>query len=63
MSKRELIDRELDHLGRFVTGDVVVLNFPFSDLSRRKRRPALVPATLQGADVILCQITSQTASI
>jgi mRNA interferase MazF len=46
-------------LGRFVKGDVVVLNFPFSDLSQTKRRPALVLATLQGNEVILCQITSQ----
>lgn len=40
-------------------GDVVVLNFPFSDLSQTKRRPALVLATPKGDDVILCQITSQ----
>ena len=46
-------------MGGFVKGDVVVLNFPFSDLSQTKRRPALVVATPQGDDVILCQITSQ----
>src|SRR5438477_3388507 len=46
-------------LGQFVKRDVVVLNFPFSDLSQTKRRPALVIATLKGDDVILCQITSQ----
>ena len=46
-------------MGRFVKGDVVVLPFPFSDLSSTKRRPALVVATLSGDDVILCQITSQ----
>lgn len=40
-------------------GDVVVLSFPFSDLSQTKRRPALVLAVLQGDDLILCQITSQ----
>ena len=43
-----------------VKGDVVVLPFPFSDLSAAKRRPALVVATLQGPDVILCQITSRS---
>jgi mRNA interferase MazF len=47
-------------LGQFVRGDVVVLNFPFSDLSQTKRRPALVIAVLTGNDLILCQITSQT---
>ena len=43
-----------------VRGDVVVVPFPFSDLTRAKRRPALVLATLSGDDVILCQITSQS---
>ena len=44
---------------RFVKGDVVVVPFPFSDLSNAKRRPALVVADLKGDDLILCQITSQ----
>jgi mRNA interferase MazF len=44
---------------RFVKGDVVVVPFPFSDLTRAKRRPALVIAELEGNDLILCQITSQ----
>jgi len=39
--------------------DVVVVPFPFSDLSTVKRRPALVVAAPGGDDVILCQITSQ----
>jgi len=43
----------------FLKGDVVVLPFPFSDLSKSKRRPALVVAKLEGDDVILCQITSE----
>ena len=43
----------------FVKGDVVVVPFPFSDLSEAKRRPALVIADLAGDDFILCQITSQ----
>lgn len=40
-------------------GDVVVLPFPFSDLTQSKRRPALVADRLHGDDVILCQITSR----
>jgi len=36
-----------------VKGDVVVIPFPFSDLSQSKRRPALVLAALEGDDVIL----------
>lgn len=47
-------------MGRFVKGDVVVVPFPFSDLTMSKRRPALVLANLTGDDLILCQITSQT---
>ncbi len=43
----------------FVKGDVVVVPFPFSDLTQSKRRPALVLATLKGDDLILCQITSR----
>lgn len=43
----------------FVKGDVVVVPFPFSDLSQAKKRPALVIANLKGDDLILCQITSQ----
>ena len=44
---------------RFIKGDIVVVPFPFSDLTRAKRRPALVIAELEGDDLILCQITSQ----
>jgi mRNA interferase MazF len=47
-------------MGRFVKGDVVVVPFPFSDLTMSKRRPALVVADLSGDDLILCQITSQS---
>jgi len=47
-------------LGRFVKGDVVVVPFPFADLTDSKRRPALVIASLIGNDILLCQITSHT---
>ena len=49
-------------MARFVEGDVVVIPFPFSDLSQSKRRPALVIASLQGDDAILCQLTSKAIS-
>jgi len=45
-------------MGKFVKGDVVVLPFPFSDLTSSKRRPALVVAIASADDVILAQITS-----
>ena len=37
----------------------IVFKFPFSVLSRSKKRPALVVAGLQGDDLILAQITSE----
>ena len=49
-------------MGGFVKGDIVIVPFPFSDLSATKRRPALVIATLTGDDLILCQITSRAIS-
>ena len=42
-----------------VAGEVVVIPFPFSDLSSSKRRPVLVLASLRGNDLILAQITSR----
>jgi mRNA interferase MazF len=48
-------------MGRFIKGDVIVLPFPFSDLTANKKRPALVVANLTGNDVIVCLITSQNA--
>ncbi|MEK6409345.1 MAG: type II toxin-antitoxin system PemK/MazF family toxin [Acidobacteriota bacterium] len=47
-------------MGKFVKGDVVVVPFPFSDLSSSKKRPSLVLTDLIGDDVILCQITTPT---
>ena len=44
----------------FIKGDIVVIPFPFSDLTQIKKRPAFVVSRLKGDDVILCQITSQT---
>jgi len=43
----------------FVRGDIVVIHFPFTDLSAAKKRPALIIAPLEGDDIIMCQITSK----
>jgi mRNA interferase MazF len=39
-------------------GTVVLVPFPFSDLSQSKRRPAVVLADAGRGDWVLCQITS-----
>ena len=44
---------------KLVKGDVVVLEFPYTDLSRTKKRPSLIVANLKGDNIILCQITGQ----
>ncbi|MDR0320466.1 MAG: type II toxin-antitoxin system PemK/MazF family toxin, partial [Treponema sp.] len=49
-------------MGQFVKGDVVIIPFPFSDLSGNKKRPAFVVADLSGDDIIVCQITSKFKS-
>lgn len=46
-------------MGKFVKGDIVVVPFPFSDLTQTKKRPAFVVTELKGNDLILCQITSK----
>ena len=47
-------------MGEFVKGDIVVVSFPFSDLSASKRRPALVLAKASENELILAQITSRS---
>lgn len=41
-------------------GSVVLVPFPFSDLSQSKRRPAVVLAGGERGDWILCQVTSNS---
>jgi len=41
-------------------GDVVFVNFPFSDLTNSKLRPAVIVAAVNNNDWILCQITSKS---
>lgn len=40
-------------------GTVVLIPFPFSDLSNSKLRPAVVLADAERGDFVLCQITSK----
>jgi mRNA interferase MazF len=43
----------------FVKGEIVVIPFPFSDLSSSKKRPALIIANPIQEDILLAQITSK----
>ena len=45
-------------MGPFTAGKIVLVRFPFSDLSRFKLRPALILADADRGDWLLCQITS-----
>lgn len=46
-------------MGTFAAAQVVVLPFPFSDLTQSKYRPALLVSSAGRGDWIACQITSQ----
>ena len=43
-------------------GAIVLVSFPFSDLSQSKLRPAVVLAKASPNDWILCQVTSNAYS-
>jgi mRNA interferase MazF len=45
-------------MGTFASRQIVLLPFPFSDLSSSKLRPALLLASVDKGDWVLCQITS-----
>ena len=47
-------------MGIFAAGQVVIVHFPFSDLTASKLRPAVVLAKAGRGDWILCQITSKS---
>lgn len=42
------------------TGSIILIPFPYSDLSQSKLRPAVVLANAGKEDWILCQITSKS---
>lgn len=46
-------------MGALTAGSVILIPFPFTDLSNTKLRPAVVLTTLDKGDCILCQITSK----
>src|SRR3989344_7290292 len=46
---------------RPLRGDIVVINFPYSDLATYKKRPVFVVKVPKGEDIIVCQITSTSS--
>jgi mRNA interferase MazF len=46
-------------MGALTAGSVILIPFPFSNLSNTKLRPAVVLTTLDKGDCILCQVTSK----
>lgn len=46
-------------MGAPAAGSVVLLPFPFSDLSQSKLRPAVVLASAERGDWVMCQVTSK----
>ena len=49
-------------MGGFAVGTVVLVPFPFSDLSEFRLRPAVVLADAGRGDLVLCQVTSNRFS-
>ncbi|HEU0079652.1 MAG TPA: type II toxin-antitoxin system PemK/MazF family toxin [Longimicrobiaceae bacterium] len=49
-------------MGTLAAGAVVLVPFPFSDLSQSKLRPAVVLADAGRGDLVLCQVTSNAYS-
>lgn len=49
-------------MGVFAVGEVVLVPFPYADLSKIKKRPALIVGEAEFGNLILCQITSKSHS-
>ena len=43
--------------------DIILIDFPFSDLTQAKKRPALIVKNLEGNNNIVCQITTKRRNI
>ena len=48
---------------KFSVYDIILVDFPFSDFKASKVRPALIIKSLEGENLILCQITTKKRGI
>jgi len=48
---------------KYLKYGLVLANFPFTDLSKSKKRPCLVIKDLEGRNVIVCQLTTKRHSL
>ncbi len=49
-------------MGKFVAGDIIVVPFPFTDLTQFKKRPALIIKETGNGDYMCMMITSKAYS-
>ena len=49
-------------MASFAAGDVVLLEFPFTDTSGSKRRPALVLLDTDDEDIVVARVTGQLSA-
>ncbi len=47
-------------MGKFIAGDIIVIPFPYTDLSQFKKRPGLILKDLGNEDYLLAMITSKS---
>ncbi len=48
---------------RYATFDIILVDFPFTNLTVTKKRPALVVKSLEGDNIIVSQITTKMRKI
>jgi len=51
--------KAMRYMTNYKFGDVVLVAFPFTNLTKAKKRPALVLLDSKDDDIITCRITSQ----
>lgn len=53
------IQYTMEYTMNYILGDIVIVAFPFTDLHKTIRRPALIVADIGDEDVLVARITGQ----